>query len=398
MGTALGEKSMAPWFDPSSPLKYTRLHLLGQKGAPVHTDWAFCKQWKYGFTDLYTTHETDADSEAVFPAIIEPYVGQPFIKSVALLPVQSNDAGAGRAIAIEVTTTNGHTDVVFADGRPEKVRECRVSSGEWRVAENPTLDPRLSTLRVSGEFAYLSADQAGLRQATLCGGTLLQTPEVTLKLARREYAARITRVDYESKTFETDAPLGPFAGSEYAIEVLSGSRPTTYMVTGVKPAGQGSAVNVRGGAELFASRVVEVDAKASMVYCALPLPFAVGGNHAGVRTERGLVASNADHKRFWRAEFLGGEEGSGRFAFKLDGPVAQSDFADPASLHVWEYGVGDIVRHPTWANLRRREDGAYELTANAELEVTLGNAPARQITMVELAKNNGAISLARSGK
>jgi hypothetical protein len=55
--------------------------------------------------------------------------------------------------------------------------------------------------------------------------------------------------------------------------------------------------------------------------------------------------------------------------------------------------VGDTVRHPTWANLRRREDGAYELTANAEVQVTLGIAPARQITMAELTKNGGVVRL-----
>jgi len=79
-----------------SPPKFTRLHLLGQKGAPVYTDWCLCKQWKYGFTNLYTSRQAEGNAESVFPAVIEPYVGEPFVTSVGLLNIEGNDADVAR--------------------------------------------------------------------------------------------------------------------------------------------------------------------------------------------------------------------------------------------------------------------------------------------------------------
>ena len=59
---------------------------------------------------------------SAFVALVEPYAGQPFITAQRTLPVTGNEADALRAVAVEVKTANGRTDLCFADGRPEKTR------------------------------------------------------------------------------------------------------------------------------------------------------------------------------------------------------------------------------------------------------------------------------------
>lgn len=89
------------------------------------------------------------------------------------------------ATAVEVKTSNRHTDLCFADGRPEKSRTVGVCE-------------------VAGAFAYYSTDSGGLRQASLTGGTLLSTPEVRLKAARRERTGKVVKVDYAERRIWID--------------------------------------------------------------------------------------------------------------------------------------------------------------------------------------------------
>jgi HEAT repeat protein len=345
MGTALGEQSMAPWFDAKSPRKFTRLHLPGWKGARVYTDWTFCKQWNYGFTNLYTVHETEQDSDALFPAIIEPYVGAPFIDSVRLLPVEGNEADASAAVAVEVRTVDGRTDFLFADGRPEKTRRAGAASA-------------------SGEFAFAGEDKDGLRLAALSGGTLLQTPSLTLKTAAREHVAKITKVDHAARTISVAPALPPLLSGERALEITSGTRGTSFMATKI----QGAQVAFPETAGHYASRIIEVDTAAQVVHCALPLPYPTPGQ------ERGLVASDRDLKKTWRVDYLGGDAATGRFSFKLDGPVTEADFGASQSFRVWEYGVGDTVRQPAAVTLRRVGAGVFELTTDTALTLALKGA------------------------
>ena len=349
IGGGFGEKSMAPWFVPTSPRKFTRLLLLGHKGDQVYTDWTFCKQWKYGFSNLYTSRESAEEMDSVFPAIIEPYVGEPFIKSATLLPVRDNDADAARAVALEVKTANGHTDVVFADGNPARVRA-------------------VGDAAFSGEFATVSRDRDGLRLATLTGGTQLVTPEVSLKTAARERTAKIARVGYPGHRIEIDQPWPAGALLKKGVfEVGVPGRMTTYTLTGVSP--DGRILSVEGSADLYLSRIAAVDAEKKVVACTLGMPFLAGAPCPG--RNKDLVASDETGAKFWRAEYLGmaPDDGSAkRYLFKLDGNVTAADFGS-GGLRLWEYGIGDTVRQSTFASLRRVSDKVYELTANTDVTV-----------------------------
>jgi len=345
------ERGMNPaiWNE-KSPRKYTRMHLLGQKGARALSGWFWCRQWGYGWQNLHVQHRSETDRDMVFPAVIEPYAGQPFIDQTRVLPVTGNDTDASRAVAIEVKTTNGHTDVLFTDGRPGKAR--KVGNADF-----------------AGEFAFISMDGKGLRQASLTGGTLLESPLVTLKPSTGGRSGKVTKADYLEKTFWIDQPWPAFEGGEFAIEVGSGAHWTTYMVTKVKPEGKGSTIAVRNGADLFASRIRRVDEQEGIVYTSLSLPFQAGALCPGL--DRDLVASNEDLTKFWRAENVS-DLARRNFGFKLTGgPVKEADFGRAKRFRIWEYGVGDTVRKATFVSLRRTADRAFELSTDVDVTVAV---------------------------
>lgn len=300
-GTGLGESEFTANYDPQSPRKYTKLHLFGHKGADVMTGWYWCRQWSYGFNNLYIQQAT---GRSIFPAIIEPYAGSPFIESCRLV----------EGATLEVKTKNGHTDLI-------------------RMGED--------------EFSYVSRDKDGLRLANISAGTALETPEVKLKLAAHR-TGKVVKVNYAEKqmTIEGDKDWTPGV-----IEVGQ----TTHTITQVA----GNTFTLAGGAAVYSSRILRVDAAKQEVACKLGLPPVANGVLAGL--DKDLVVSNEAGTKFWRAEYKGPAGGGSEYVFKLDAP-----FTEPvgSGLRVWDYGVGDTVRQATFANLRRTGPKTYELTGN----------------------------------
>jgi len=384
--TAGNEQAMArAIWDEAAPRKYTRLHVLGQQGARVLTGALNCRQWKYSFTSLFVQQRSAAQSDALFPAIIEPYVGEPFIVSRRLLSVRDNENDALRAVALEVQTKNGHTDMLFADGRPEKVREVRGSK---------------SALSVSGEFAYYSTDQDGLRQATLTGGRLLQTPAVTLKLAERERTGKVIQADVAGKTMVIDQ-VWPTAAllNQSDFEVGTPGRMTTYTIGTARASAKTTTLTVTGGGVFYISRVKAVNAEKKQVQCVLALPNTTKEDPRPCPGEdKRWVAANEKLTKFWRADYLGPDAETGNYVFQLDGAVSAADFGPEGGFCLLEYGAGDTVRQSASASLRRVAPDTYELTADGEVEVTLGKGPARQVSAAELIKNGGVIRLTVPGK
>jgi hypothetical protein len=343
-GTGAGEKEMlGKSYDPDSPRKFTRLHLFGTDGARALRAEFVCRQWNYHFTNLMVrTPPADKTTPRVFAALIEPYVGEPMITDRRELRVDDNDVDARRAVAIEVKTYNGHTDVCFADGLPDRVRNIP--------------DAKLT---LAGEFAFYSADQDGLRQATLVGGHRLESPLVRITTEAAARGATITRVDYPALKMWIDQSW-PARGTEGVVEVGVPEHWTTYTVTAVEPASGGSMLQLCRGGDYFRSLIETVDGPKAVVATTLrPLIEPIDHNRTG------WVASDDDARTFWRATYLG----EGRF--RLDGPpVAEEAFGRPPVLRLWEYGVGDTVRQSTSVSLRRMAD-VWELTTDVGVTVSL---------------------------
>jgi len=74
-------------------------------------------------------------------------------------------------VAVEIKTRDGRTDVCFADGRPDQVRQ-------------------IGPMKLSGQFAFHSVDDKGLRQATVVGGRVLWEYG---DVSRRSYLASVRK-------------------------------------------------------------------------------------------------------------------------------------------------------------------------------------------------------------
>jgi hypothetical protein len=372
----VGEKlSSGPNFRPDSPRKYTRLHLLGQKGARLLQADLYCSAGDYSFTNLYVQRRGESAEagkqalETVFPAIIEPYAGEPFVRDLRLVPIANNETDALRAVAVEVRTANGHMDFCFADGRPELIRA-------------------LGDARIAGEFAYYSRDANGVRLVSLTGGTLLQTREVTLAPPDRQQTAKVVRANYPEKSIELDAVWNAPALAGRVVEIGApgpGGQPghwTSATIARAEPMAGGTRLHMQEAADFYLSRVKEVETERGIVHCGLAFAQQEGAPVPGL--DKNWVASNEAATRFWRAEYLGGAREEGRFSFRLTGgPVSPADFGESQGFRLWEYGVGDIVRQSTFACLRRLDPAradtvapagnpaVYELIADVDLTVGL---------------------------
>ena len=303
-----------------------------------------CRQWNYHFTNLMVRKRAaQGPIDSAFVAIIEPYVGEPFITARRELAVADNQTDARRVVAVEVRTRNGHTDVCFADGRPEVVRTVPDAG-----------------LKLAGEFAFYSTDADGLRQATLVGGRQLEGPQVRLIAEVAERCANVSRVDYPARKMWLDQSWPP-RQTPGAFEVGLPGHMTTYTAVSVEPDSGGSVVTLRRGADYFRSQVTGLDAEQAIVTTTLrPLVDHVDHNRTG------WVASDDSTTTFWRATYLG----AGRF--QLDGPpVSRDAFGSAGVLRLWEYGVGDRLRQSTSVSLRRVEPGVFELAADVAVSVSL---------------------------
>jgi len=346
-------------FEPASPPKFTRLTLLGSKDLRALKADMVCSKDRlvYRFTNtMLQRKDAGGKLESAFTAIIEPYAGEPFIASSKLLPIADNEDDALRAVAVEVLTKNGHTDMVFADGRPEKTRQ-------------------ISSLKsqVSGEFACLSKDKDGLRLATLTGGTLLQSPDVTLAVARREHTATIIKVDYPNKTLWTDKPL-PAACAGRVVEIGLPGSPLAYTMATIQPDGPGSRVTFTRGADFYSARITAFLPDRPGVNGGLDLPPG--------RSTEGMTLSNDTLTKFWRLK----KRGDG-CNFPVDAPLAEADFGPSKVMRVWEYGVGDTLRLPGMVAVNRVDGGGYEIRGDVDVEVTLGTIN-RKISADEFAKDD----------
>jgi len=380
-GIARSEKEMLGQnYDPDSPRKFTRLHLFGVNGQRALRGSLNCVKWKYQIPMVFVQKRgPDEDSasaqgnlQSAYAALIEPYVGEPIIKRALPLTIESNDTTADQAVALQVWTYNGHSDICFADGKSDVTRK----SGD---------------LEIAAEYAYQSVDKDGFRQATLVGGRLLKTSYVTIEPAQSQRIGKVTEADYANKTMTVAGHWQMPGLINRTFEIGTGDHWTTYTTTNIESGDGQSKISVRGGADFYLSRVKEVDTETNTVYCILGL--AQNEGHPSPGLTKHWVASNEQGTKFWRAEYLGGDRAAARYGFKLDGPVSQVDFGEAGGFRLWEYGVGDTVRQSTFVNLRRLKGRTYELSADTAVKVTIADKT-HDISLAQLQKNNGRIVLA----
>jgi len=357
--------------------KYTRLHLFDVAGARVYRADVICFAAKYKFAQQMVRKDAGGkEMSSAFVALHEPYKSEPFIAERKLLEVKQNDADARKAVAVEVKLKSGRTDVLFSDGYPEKTRE-------------------FGGIQAAGEFACYSTDEDGVRLASLTGGTLLKAPGIEVQAAAREYTGKVTAADYLKKQMTIDAAW-PGACPGGVFEIGTPSRTTSYTLASAKPGDKSTVLTVTEGADYYRSPIMSVDEKEGVVETVIA---PVLGKMAGL--DKDFTVSNDARTKFWRAEMMDRVPGElTRTQFKVTGaPVTQADFAPENALRLWEYGVGDSVRHSTFVNVRRLPAGGaagtrYEVMGNVDATITLQGKPAKTISAAEFAKANGKVEIA----
>jgi hypothetical protein len=323
------------------PLKTTILHMPGISGAQVMKGDLYCHQWDYHIPNLFVQKKGET-LQTVFAAIIEPCVGAPFIAGVEKLQIEGAGTDALAPVALEIKTTNGHTDLCFSDGRPDAVR----SVGDRKIA---------------AEFAYLSHDPEGLRQASLTGGTLLETPDVKMEIPHGALSGTVTRVDYWNKKVWIDTAW-PETKIPRLVELATQPETdakawkTGFETEEILRDGDGTAIRFLRSADLYRAQIEEIDG--TRVRGAMEKPIPAAG------FERGWTASDENAERTWRV--VGTQNG-----FELDRPVQKTDFSPDNVLRLWEYGVGDRFTLKTWASVRRVRKGVWQVQADTDFALTL---------------------------
>jgi hypothetical protein len=342
-------------YDETSPRKFTRVRLFGHGGENVIVGSPFSVPYNYCFPNVYVQSKA---AEGLYPAIIEPYVGQPIIESTKLLYADKNALGAA---AVEVKTTNGHTDVCFAGGDAAKAVE---------LPNNVT---------AQGQFAYYSTDQVGPRVLELVGGKALKTPLGSIELDRDAYAGTITSVDYPNLTMRVDHEFPACLADEQA-RVFNSRHSTNYHVVAAAPGRGGTVLTYDRSPEMGQSQILKIDGKTVET----EMEYAV---EAYANRSAGLTAGNEALTDYWSLKVTSHELDKSLVpvgtnpprvnSYELDGkPVKAEDFTDADNdgrkcLKIYDFGPGDQVTVPTHVQLIRRTPMRYELIANAPCTVTL---------------------------
>ena len=351
----------------TEPRKFTRLYLFEQTGHRILHGIGIDRTLKtehnppipyYAGRCLFAQNRGPAGQplESVFVGLIEPYAGEPFITAARTLEVAGGGQGALRTVAVDVTTRNAHRDLCVADGQPGPVR-----SVAWEPA-GP------GGAKVAAEFAYLSRDGQGLRQAVLAGGTLLETGEVAISAQRPGYTAKIAAVDYLNRTVRIDGSLPGRRWRGKFFEFGNPEHRTNYEITDVASDGDATRLTLRKGLETMRSHVTAFDADHGIVTTSIAMLKFAGA-------DRGLTASNEQLTRFWRVAYLGGSRNLGHRFQLSGGPWSKEDFGPGTTLRIWEFGAGDTLRIAAGVSVRRlgspAESISYEVLATTPVTLTL---------------------------
>lgn len=304
----------------------------------------------YSGRHIYVQKDSEVPLESVYLALLEPYAGEPTITGRRLLEIRDNERDARRAIAAEVQTRHGRRDVVFADGRPDRPR----------ALEDGT--------EVAGEFALISRDSDGLRQATLTGGTLLKTEGLTLTVPFAEYRGRVTRVDYLDRHVWVEGMAAPAQLAGQFFEIGNAPHRSSFQVQAiVAPQGEKLVrLELRKGLEIMRATVAAANYETGEIVTNIAMLRRRG-------RDAGLTATNAAvNAKRWPIEFVKGDRHTGHhFRFTGDGGITESDFPVGGRFSVWEFGEGDETTLRTGVSLQRQAPGRWRVTANAPFKVNL---------------------------
>lgn len=347
------EQKMAKLFSKDDPRRFLRLYLTSTENLHTLTAQAVCKRVgiPYRYSVIHARKKAEKNNSSLFGAIIEPYMGKSFIKSVERLAIHGKNESTG-PLAMRVNLTNGKSDLCFADGILDKERSINKAVAAM-------------DMKVKAMFAFVRADTTkNVTQTVVAGGTLLELPEIVVIPKTAEYDAVISDVNYLDKTIVINKVWPDSKTPQIAEIIASGSgksRTTSYTVNSVRPDKNKSTLILKDGADYFRSSISSIDSDKKVIKTQLGASL---GKIEGLT--RNFTASNDKMTKFWRADYRGDGE------WKVtNGNVSKNNFATPPSLRIWEYGKGDRIRLRTWISVRKTSDDVYLISGNVDAKIIL---------------------------
>ena len=339
-------------YDETAPRKFTRLHLFNTAGhrvmvaapTPQGPDYAGMA-WPF----LMVQDRTPGDAqESVYPAIIEAYSGEPFIVSVTPIAIANNGPDANRAVALKVRLANGREDICFDEGR---------YAGK---------DRRVDDALIVARHAIISRNSDGLRLLQMVEGDEIGASGVFIKSDASAWAGKIVRVDYPSRKvwLQGNIPAAVLDGA--VIEIGNDQHKTSFTAVAAQLLPDGlTVITLDKSIDLSYAEVRQVNPVTKDVWTNIgPTTVAPGA-------QQGYTCTNADMSKSWKCDIAGQDRDKG-YRYRLQGDVTEADLPIESSFRLWEFGVGDSVRLPTYVQLRRvgePADQEYELRANTRLSL-----------------------------
>lgn len=356
---AMNERKLTQKITEAVPRKHINMTVLGHQGARAWGARAFCLRGEtFTNENVYVT-PADWQGATVFPAVYMPHAGQSYIKQMALLAPKPPLHDASAPVAIRVVLSTQRRDLIYFAPR---------SSAETEIAGVGTLH---------GEYAYVSWDEKGLRQAVLVGGTKLEAEGISIQAEQAAYEGTVKSIDYHARRAVLSADL-PASAAGAVIEIGPAARRTSYTVE----IAHDTTVTFRKGMDLAMSRIREFLDDGSPVL------------QSQIERLEGLAATDDELKYRWRVgppiaprgKATGPSAASGgkahpselkpwELAINLtNGPQPQEVLKVGDALWLWEFGLGDPYRLPAQINVRRTPEGRYEVTGNVKATVKVGGA------------------------
>jgi hypothetical protein len=342
-------------YNPDSPRKHLRMHLLGQKGQRATSGvWISAPNIHVGRTDgdwLRNVHVTrlagKPESGSLFAAVWEPYAGSPFLRDIRF---EGDPDDAESCAVLHVETVDGVRDaLLFAHSLPPEPRGLGADAA------------------AQGHFAHLSSDRQGLRHASLVAGGMLRFGKLTLRAERAFWEARTVAVDYleNRATLESALPDRILDGAFFELGVPAKGNQSARWTTFEASQASGRTLVWRKGAGCYSGRMESIQpTPTGAVITVDPQPDLGHGQNAQ------LTTVNARGDRFWRCSVR-------RNKITLHGaPVTDGDFVPGTRLYLYEIGPGDLWRTPTRISLRRMP-GGFRLEANVPCSVEIAAARAQ---------------------
>jgi hypothetical protein len=337
--------------------------LVGQP-APIGPEQAG-QSWPF----LMVQNRNDEPNASIYPAIIEAYVGLPFIQRVTMPEITNNDSSALRAVALKVETVNGHEDLCISDGHVDR----------WRQIEDT---------EVAARFGCVSIDEKGLRMAQVIEGKGLKSPHIFIEIDMTAFRTRITSVDYLKREIQVQPPIPELMNRNLTcFGVGNRDHRTSFMITGGPAENSDGRAFIRFDrpADRSYARVLKIDPIRKRVYTNIGPATIRPGN------DRGLTCTNDNMTKAWKCNILGRRDGG--YAYQLLGNLAKEDLPPGSTFRLWEFGVGDEIRIPTHAHVWRRSDGKFILNTNTRARLKLNGRSYDSITMADSEKRKGNLVL-----